>query len=167
MCKRCKCCGNHYVLEDFDMSGEPSIRMLKGLCFSCAHWDHNYEMDKHERLARGIPLVVIDNSKGYSRRAHWFLPFYNFKGDNLNVSIHPLDRFQPAYRILLKDGRLFTVDNLYHQGTIPVHWHDKFKINACFLDTVETLSLITRRDTKVSEDLTHYIVSEISLRNYF
>ena len=169
MCKRCKCCGSPYNLDDFDLNVEPSIRMLeKGLCFSCAYWDRNYERDQYERLTRGIPLVVIDNSKGYSRRAHWFLPFYNFfKEDSLNISIDQLNRFQPAYKILLNDGRLFTVNNLYHQGNIPVFWYEKFKVNACFLDTEETLSLITRRDTKVSEDMTNYIVSESSLREYF
>ena len=166
---KCIICGSPYDLEDFDLNVEPAIRMLnKCLCFSCAHWDRNHELDNSDsRLVRGIPLVVIDNSKGYSRRAHWFLPFYNFNGDSLNVSIRPLNRFQPTYRVLLKDGRLFTVNNLYHQGNITVPWYGKFKINACFLDTVDTLSLITRRDTKVSEDMTHYIVSEKSLREYF
>lgn len=164
---KCKICHKEYDLEDFDPRYEPVTRMIeKGICFSCAHWDNNYDMDhSDERLGRGIPVVV---SKLYgptaqvNPRAHWFLPFYTI-GRNMNCTVHPLDRFQPTYRVLFMDGRLYTVNNLWHQGEIPPAWYDKFEVNAKLISNQEALLLIARKDTKVAEDLTHYLISKEGL----
>lgn len=158
MKKVCKCCHNEYDVDDFDLSIEPAVRMVdKGLCFTCAHWDHNLELDNSdERLGRGIPVIIGEPGSG--KRSHWFLPLY-LSGGASNTCIHPVDRFQPSYKVLFIDGRLYTVNNLWHQGDIPLIWYSKFEVNAMFLSNTEALSLIARIDTKISEDLTHYIIS--------
>lgn len=167
MKKVCKCCYNEYDVDDFDLSIEPAVRMIdKGLCFTCAHWDHNFELDhSDERLSRGIPVIIGDPDKRSNKRYHWFLPLY-LSGGSSNTSIHPVDRFQPSYKILMKDGRLYTVNNLWHQGEIPPVWYDKFEVNAIFISNTEALSLIARIDTKISEDLTHYIISANSMIDF-
>lgn len=167
----CNICHKEYDLEDFDPKCRPvNIMIKKGICHSCAHWDNNYEMDhSDERTGRGIPVVV---SKFYgptaqaNPRYHWFLPFYT-TGRNTNCTIHPTDRFQPTYKVLFKDGRLYTVNNLWHQGEIPPIWYDKFEVNAKLISNQEALLLIARKDTKIDEGLTHYIISKEGLEIIF
>lgn len=167
----CKICHGEYSLEDFDLEHEPVTRMVKkGICFTCALWDHNLDMDhSDELLSRGIPVTV---SKFYSPttlanpRNHWFLPFHTIEG-NINCMIHPLKLSQPIYKVLLNDGRLYTVNNLWHQGEIPPVWYDKFEVNAKLISNQEALLLMARKDTKVAESLTHYIISKEGLDTIF
>lgn len=167
----CSICHNEYDLEEFDPKTDTYRLMEENhICFTCSHWKMNLELDhSDERNNRGIPIVVskfYGPSAKFNAREHWFIPFMT-NGRNTNCSIHPLDRFQPPYKVLMFDGRLYTVSNMWHQGSIPPVWFDKFPVNARLISTQEAASLIARKDTKVAEDLTHYIISKEGLDTIF
>lgn len=170
--EKCKQCKSPYELEDYDLA-HPITKIMaeKNLCYKCAFWEYQHFMDTEEsqRRSYGLPVIV---SKFYgptataNPRYHWFLPFYT-TGRTSNCSIHPIDRFQPTYRVLFEDGRLYTVNNLWHQGEIPPTFYSKFQVNAKLITNAEALMLISRKDTKVAEDYTHYIISAEGLDQVF
>lgn len=164
--KICGICGREYDLEDLDLNLDLPKRMIeKKICFSCAHWDRNHELDLSSRKIEGVPVILNkfnEMTVNFNPRDHWFIPFRVCHGEN--CSIHPLDTLQPTYRVLMFEGRLYTVNNMWHQGEIPTVWFDKFKVNAMLLDNERARYLISRIDTKVSEDLTHYIISNKAMK---
>ena len=171
MREQCNYCKGDYDIEEFDLTLDiAKIMVEKHICYKCAFWEYQYQMDNSdERLGRGIPVIC---SKFYgptaqaNPRYHWFLPFYTV-GKNTNCSIHPIDRFQPSYKVLLSDGRLYTVNNLWHQGEIPPLFYSKFEVNSKLISNQEAMMLIARKDTRVAQDYTHYIISEEGLDKVF
>lgn len=150
--KKCSSCNNEYNLEEFDLSLRiPKLMESKGLCFSCAFWEYNLELDqsRKERLDYDIP-VILGNDQ------HACIP-----KDRLEIK--PLNCIQPTYRILTDDNKLYTTNTVFFQGVIPpkyVKEFTKFIHFANQLSNMDCLELISRSDTLVAQDGKYYIITE-------
>jgi len=91
-------------------------------CFTCDHWLQ--WVNKRDNRC-----VVSDSNPGADgkvNRVHHYISNEIKGGDHL--------KGYSGYRFYVhfKDGRNVTTTNLWHQGTIPEHFHHLFEINAEF-----------------------------------
>lgn len=163
MIQICRKCHKEYDLSKYDPGMKiPTTMRSQNLCFECAVWENFSKLNNNKEGILGIPVITQkynNATSSYNPRYLGFIPVKLKANQNPNCCIRPMDIMQPVYKILFNDGRLFTINNFWRIGQVPNTFLDKFEVNARFISNEQALNLISRLDTKVSQDETHYIVN--------
>lgn len=112
----CKECGKSE--DETRWYPETGLRLLKGkLCHNCDFWTEKIALMNDPNHA---PKLV----RTYDFKHNWI-------GDeNENVSPNSRGFGGRKFKIRFDDGREVTTTNLWHQGTIPLHFRDRLLPNA-------------------------------------
>lgn len=110
----CAICGKEDNHENYCIDSITDIMRHKRVCFECAFWIWQNQMDKE-----GRDFAIIKN-RHYVLKPH-------------TENIHFAGMCGGKYRIRFHDGREVICDNLWHQGEIPERFRDIMPDNAEFI----------------------------------
>ena len=114
----CTLCGGKHDPENYLQDRIREIMEEKHLCFRCANWLWQHELDRTKTARLGN--VAIINGKHYvlnpSNGGNWPSGFGGAR-----------------FKIRFNDGREVVCNNLWHQGEIPEHLRHLFPDNAAFV----------------------------------
>jgi hypothetical protein len=83
------------------------------MCFTDAFWaEHSERSDDRQIITEEYGHFSLGDEDAYPKRG----PGRGFDG--------------AKFRITFNDGRVVWTTNLWSQGTVPEHWHDRFTSNA-------------------------------------
>lgn len=133
----CQICGKPLNLEEFDLSREIPKRMKREhICFQCAFWLNRKFYDGELEKEKKIAVITPDYS-------HWIT---TIRGTVLSVpsafngiyqtKLQPIE----TLGVLNSTGQgvyIIRFNNITHQGTIPEHLREHFKVNGIFLSPQE------------------------------
>jgi|SRR5882757_7609567 len=116
---------------------------LQKYCFTCAFWYQMLETANDGTLIVETTRVPYDGSaKGLDLCRYQFNPkepivknsrgqFLGFGGSIFNIKFFATES---------SPERFVKTNNLWHQGTVPDHLRDRFKVNAVFVDSFDLAS---------------------------
>ena len=114
----CTLCEGKHNPENYIQDRIREIMEEKHLCFRCANWLWQHELDQNDPARQGNVAVI--NGKHYlicpSNDGNWPSGFGGVR-----------------FKIRFLDGREVICDNLWHQGEIPDHLRHLFPDNAVFV----------------------------------
>ena len=152
MKQQCKYCHNEFDLEDFSPCAIRRIMEMERVCFTCAFWKWQKEMDHCRPWKEGIlPIITQEFHKVEGiRQNHYCL---TLGSNNLVRTESDIKKiFQNVTTgILTIEGRLFPYTpyskqgGITYQGEIPVNNKD-FYTNAIFIQGSELEELLSRAD---------------------
>jgi|SRR5882762_1887931 len=111
---------------------------LQKYCFTCAFWYQMLETANEGTLIVETTRVPYD-SNGLDLCRYQFDPKNPIVKDKRNF----LGFGGSVFNIKFQDGRMnseIRTNNLWHQGTVPDHLRDRFKVNAVFVDSFNPAS---------------------------
>lgn len=134
---RCRICGKLINLRDFDMNREiPKLMKAQDICYSCAFWYTRLEYDKKLEKEKKIVVITPDYSHWITRVPGDILMVPSAFGGIYQTKLQPVN----TLGVIDEDKeKLFIIryNNITHQGTIPEHLRDAFKVNGVFLSPQE------------------------------
>lgn len=134
---RCRICGKLINLRDFDMNREiPKLMKAQDICYSCAFWYTRFEYDKKLEKEKKIAVITPDYSHWITRIPGSILMVPSAFGGIYQTKLQPVN----TLGVIDEDKeKLFIIryNNITHQGTIPEHLRDAFKVNGIFLSPQE------------------------------
>ena len=134
---RCRICGKLINLEDFDINREiPKLMKAQDVCYSCAFWFNRLEYDKKLENEKKIAVITPDYSHWITRVPGSILMVPSAFGGIYQTKLQPVN----TLGVIDEDKeKLFIIryNNITHQGTIPEHLRDAFKVNGVILSPQE------------------------------
>ena len=156
----CTKCHNDYDVEEFNPCEIRSIMEEEQLCFNCAFWKWQKQMDVEVRPKEGvIPIITQKYYKTVSRlnkQSHYCL---TLGPNNMAYMSRGCNTVKDLFKhitcgILTTDGHLYPYTGyskdggISHQGDIPVNNKD-FVTNAKFIQNEELYKLINSVHVKL------------------
>lgn len=133
----CQICGKPINLEEFDKTREiPQLMARKQVCFKCAFWSNQLAYDKELEKEGKIAVITPDYSHWITRIPGSILMVPSAFGGIYQTKLQPVN----TLGVIDEDKeKLFIIryNNIAHQGTIPEHLRDAFKVNGIFLSPQE------------------------------
>lgn len=133
----CQICGKPINLEEFDETREiPQLMARKQVCFKCAFWFNRLAYDKELEKEKKIAVITPDYSHWITRVPGSILMVPSAFGGIYQTKLQPVN----TLGVIDEDKeKLFIIryNNIAHQGTIPEHLRDAFKVNGIFLSPQE------------------------------
>lgn len=134
---RCRICGKPINLEDFDKNREiPKLMKAQDLCFKCAFWFNRLAYDKELEKEGKIAVITPDYSHWVTKIPGNILMVPSAFGGIYQTKLQPVN----TLGVIDEDRKkLFIIryNNITHQGTIPEHLRDAFKVNGVILSPQE------------------------------
>ena len=134
---RCRICGKLINLEDFDKNREiPKLMKAQDLCFQCAFWFNRLDYDKELEKENKIAVITPDYSHWVTKIPGSILMVPSSFGGLYQTKLQPIN----TLGVIDEDQeKLFIIryNNITHQGTIPEHLRDAFKVNGVILSPQE------------------------------
>lgn len=115
----CTHCGQPSIPENYQEGSITKIMTEKHLCFNCAFWHWQHDLDSNDPARQGNVAVIDGN--------HYVL------GPDNNVN-WPSGFCGARFYIRFNDGREVSTNNLWGQGKIPTHLRHLFPDNAVFVE---------------------------------
>lgn len=134
---RCRICGKPINLEDFDKNREiPKLMKAQDLCFQCAFWFNRLDYDKELEKENKIAVITPDYSHWVTKVPGSILMVPSAFGGIYQTKLQPINTLGVINR-KTKDVYIIRYNNITHQGTIPEHLRDAFKVNGVILSPQE------------------------------
>lgn len=133
----CRICGKLINLRDFDMNREiPKLMKAQDICYSCAFWYTRLAYDKELEKEGKIAVITPDYSHWVTKIPGNILMVPSAFGGIYQTKLQPVN----TLGVIDEDKeKLFIIryNNITHQGTIPEHLRDAFKVNGIILSPQE------------------------------
>lgn len=134
---RCRICGKPINLEDFDKNREiPKLMKAQDLCFQCAFWFNRLDYDKELEKENKIAVITPDYSHWVTKVPGNILMVPSAFGGIYQTKLQPINTLGVINR-KTKDVYIIRYNNITHQGTIPEHLRELFKVNGVILSPQE------------------------------
>ncbi len=114
----CTLCGKPVELDRYNLDEITAIMREKNLCFNCAFWHWQHNLDQNDPGRKGNFAVI--NGTHYVLDEHTDINWPKGFGG-------------AEFKIRFNDGREVICDNLWSQGDIPEHLKNLFPDNAVFV----------------------------------
>ena len=134
---QCQLCGKPINLDEFDLSREIPQRMKRAhICFRCAFWLNRKFYDEELEKEKKIAVITPDYSQWITRVPGDILMVPSAFGGVYQTKLQPVNTLGVIDRNK-KELYIIRFNNIPHQGTIPEHLREYFKVNGVFLSPQE------------------------------
>jgi hypothetical protein len=134
---QCQLCGKPINLDEFDLSREIPQRMKRDhICFRCVFWLNRKFYDEELEKEKKIAVITPDYSHWITRVPGDILMVPSAFGGVYQTKLQPVNTLGVIDRNK-KELFIIRYNNITHQGTIPEHLRDVFKVNGVILSPQE------------------------------
>lgn len=133
----CQICGKPINLGDFDTNREiPKLMKAQDVCYQCAFWYNRLDYDKRLGEENKIAIITPDYSHWVTKVPGTILTVPSSFNGIYHTKLQPVETLG-VINEKTKHVYIIRYNNIAHQGTIPEHLRDAFKVNGVILSPQE------------------------------